>query len=199
MQFDPTVTIDGLIYGLAILILIGVTIYYAIQNKRMADELKRQNENAMRPYLLVTGASINIQLLDSRKCILPEISLQLLNAGNGAALDIRIEADAEFEILDNEGGPSLWIYKFQLSTSAGQKRYTLAGNDDAYRLTHLGCEQAKLGNAKGTIFNITCFDVSGKEIRFIPQNFESLRHSGRRKEGILWPHDAEYASRMRSQ
>lgn len=192
MQFDPIITTDGLIYGVAILILIGVTVYYAIQNKRMADELKRQNENAVKPYLVVSRSEI-VTSLQSDKRIKPYLFLELINSGNGAALDIRIEATAEVELLGNaEEKSSSWIYKFELSLSRYQKRYILGRESDSYQLEYVGCERILEGSTKGTILNVTCLDALNNEIVFPPQYFENMRYSEPKKEGELWPHEAEY-------
>jgi len=194
MQFDPTITTDGLIYGIAILILIGVTIYYAIQNRRMADELKRQNENAVKPYLVITDASMGtglVQLIQRGvSYIKPEMLICIINGGNGTALDIGIEASAEIEFVDEvRGDSSIWLYKFALRVPPSQKKCLFSKEEPIqYRLEYVKCEQAEPGNVKGLVVNLSCVDILGNKVTD-EQHFEDWKHSVTRKEGVLWPHD----------
>lgn len=99
MQFNPTITIDGLIYGIAIIILIGVTVYYAIQNRRMADEMRAQKMIASQP--LVIQKPIYEEDVFEGSTSKYFWNFAIWNAGNGPAVEL------VFSILNAQKSPSV--------------------------------------------------------------------------------------------
>lgn len=106
---DFTMTLAEIIQACLVAVLVGVTIFYALQNKGMRDEMKKERDIRTKEFDLSVKPVLVIDELHSEMSghsgreqgsmhCTPELKLTIENVGFGRAINVDIDVSAVFKV-----------------------------------------------------------------------------------------------------
>lgn len=177
---DFTMTLAEIIQACLVAVLVCVTIFYALQNKGMRDEMKKERDIrtkefdlSVKPVLVIDELRSEMSSHSGREqgsmhCT-PELKLTIENVGFGRAINVDIDVSAVFKVELASGYQDKRCFHFSTiprNTTSLIWRKTIPGQSGPQPIQmYLNWEESPGTIDEGLVYQVKYTDILGNKIR----------------------------------